>query len=257
MPWVVPGAMLSWTVVLLGFAVMLRDTALVPEMKPIEASLVELPAESAIFGLRGGGAAQGLPGPRSPVPVVTKPVEPVATPAVAAVPPPKVVTPERHVAAVHPRKHLRRTRQPPQEVASKTEALSAAHAEHPETAPSGPEGAANKLASRGPSPGTAGGGGGGGGGGIGDASTGAQAIYAPLPRLPDELRENILNTVAVARFNVAPDGTAAVSLIRPTSNPRLNYILLSTLKQWTFFPAVKDGKAVASVVDIQIPVVVR
>lgn len=254
MPLVVPGAVLSWTVVLLGFAVMLRDTALAPEMKPIEANLIELPAESAIFGLRGGGAAQGLPGPPSPVPVVAKPVEPpkpVATPAVAAVPPPKPV------AAVHPRTHRRRTQHPPEEVASKTEASSAAHAEHPETAPSGPEGAANKLASRGPSPGTAGGGGGGGGGGIGDASTGAQAIYAPLPHLPDELRENILNTVAVARFNVAPDGTAAVSLIRPTSNPRLNYILLSTLKQWTFFPAVKDGKAVASVVDIQIPVVVR
>lgn len=101
------------------------------------------------------------------------------------------------------------------------------------------------------------GGSGEGGGGIGSDTTGARAIYAPKPSIPDDLRENVFQAEAVARFTVAADGTAEVVLEKPTSNPRLNQVLLDTLKEWKFFPAVKGGLAVASTFEIRIPITVR
>jgi len=35
---------------------------------------------------------------------------------------------------------------------------------------------------------------------------------------------------------VATDGTATVELVKPTPNPRLNRLLLDTLKNWQLFP---------------------
>ena len=81
---------------------------------------------------------------------------------------------------------------------------------------------------------------------------GAQAIDKPLPKIPDDLREQAFSVVAVARFRIAADGTATVELATPTPNPRLNRLLLDTLKNWKFFPAMKDGKPVASVQEIRV-----
>jgi protein TonB len=92
--------------------------------------------------------------------------------------------------------------------------------------------------------------------GSGSSSSGARAIYAPMPKIPEELRENPLRTVAIARFEVAADGEATVKLISPTPYPRLNEILIETLKSWRFFPAVVHGKPVASTFEVRIPVVV-
>jgi protein TonB len=78
-------------------------------------------------------------------------------------------------------------------------------------------------------------------------SHGAQALIQPLPIIPDELREEALNEVATARFQIAVDGNAAVELVKPTQNPRLNRLLLDTLKNWKFMPAMKEGKPVTSV----------
>jgi protein TonB len=86
---------------------------------------------------------------------------------------------------------------------------------------------------------------------------GARVIFQPLPKIPDDLREDALHTVAVARFHVAANGTATVELITPTPNPKLNQVLLDTLKTWRFFPAIKDGNPVASLQDLRIPVEVR
>lgn len=94
-------------------------------------------------------------------------------------------------------------------------------------------------------------------GGIGSAVGGARAIYSPMPTLPDYLRQNPLDTVAVARFEVDAAGKPQVTLIQPTSDPRLNYLILAKLREWRFFPAVKDGKPVASVFSVRIPIVVR
>ena len=88
-------------------------------------------------------------------------------------------------------------------------------------------------------------------------SNGAQAIVRPLPQIPEELRQDALSASAVARFHVAVDGTATVELVKPTPNPRINRLLLDTLKNWRFFPATKDGKPVASIEEIVIQVDVK
>lgn len=81
---------------------------------------------------------------------------------------------------------------------------------------------------------------------------GARAIYQPLTKIPDELREEALDAGALVRFRVAPDGSAAVELVRPTSNLLLNRILLETLNTWRFVPAMEDGKPVASIQELRI-----
>lgn len=76
---------------------------------------------------------------------------------------------------------------------------------------------------------------------------GAQALIRPLPVIPDELREEAMNEAATVRFTIAVDGSAAVELVKPTQNPRLNRLLLDTLKTWRFMPAIKDGQPAPSV----------
>jgi protein TonB len=86
---------------------------------------------------------------------------------------------------------------------------------------------------------------------------GARAMFQPLPQVPEELRRGNLDLVAIARFRVAANGTATVELVQPTPNAELNRSLLETLKRWRFFPAMQDGKAVASTIDIRIPISVK
>jgi protein TonB len=112
-------------------------------------------------------------------------------------------------------------------------------------------------------PGEAGGGSGSGNGsgtgpgGIGSDSLGAHAVYAPVPEIPDDLREEAINTVAVAHFRVTYDGQVTVSLVQKTDNPQLNGLVLDTLKQWRFFPATKNGVAIDSEFDLRIPITVQ
>jgi protein TonB len=87
--------------------------------------------------------------------------------------------------------------------------------------------------------------------------TSARAISQPIPQIPDELRQDALSTSAVARFHVAPDGTTTAELVKPTPNPKLNRLLLNTLKNWRFFPAMKDGKPVESTQEIVIKIQVK
>ena len=86
---------------------------------------------------------------------------------------------------------------------------------------------------------------------------GARAIFKPLPELPDALRHRNIEVVAVARFRVDATGSAQVELIEPTSDPDLNRALVESLRRWRFFPAMQDGKPVASNVDIRIPISVK
>jgi protein TonB len=97
----------------------------------------------------------------------------------------------------------------------------------------------------------------GNGAGLGNDASGARAIYAPTPTIPDDLRENVFEAVAIAHFKVSPDGAVEVTLAQPTPNPRLNQILLNTLRQWKFFPAMKDGIAINSEFDVRIPITVE
>jgi protein TonB len=85
----------------------------------------------------------------------------------------------------------------------------------------------------------------------------ARAIYQPKPEIPEAFRHAALELVAVARFHVAANGSAEVELIQPTPEPVLNRAVLDTLKKWKFFPALAEGKPVASSIDIRIPLSVR
>jgi periplasmic protein TonB len=93
--------------------------------------------------------------------------------------------------------------------------------------------------------------------GLGNDTAGALAIYAPLPKIPDDLREEDFESVAVAHFRVLGDGTVTVSLVAPTRNRRLDEILLESLGQWRFYPAKKGGITVDSEFDVRIPISVQ
>ncbi|TDN61436.1 TonB family protein [Paraburkholderia sp. BL10I2N1] len=80
----------------------------------------------------------------------------------------------------------------------------------------------------------------------------ARVLSQPLPVLPDDLREVAYQAVAVARFVVHVDGTFDVELVKPTQNPRLNQILLETLRTWRFFPAMDNGHPVESHRDVRV-----
>lgn len=115
----------------------------------------------------------------------------------------------------------------------------------PPESPSAKAPAANTLSAKAPAANTP------------SATTGARAIIHPAPVIPDELRTEAMAESAVARFRIAADGTVAVELIKPTQNPRLNRLLLETLKKWKFFPEIQEGKPVASTQDIVIKVQVQ
>lgn len=83
-------------------------------------------------------------------------------------------------------------------------------------------------------------------------NTAAHSIAQPLPVLPDDLREQAYQTVATARFMIHADGSADVELVKPTSSPRLNQILLEALHQWRFFPALQNGHPIESQQDIRV-----
>ncbi len=86
---------------------------------------------------------------------------------------------------------------------------------------------------------------------------GARAIYRPMLEIPEELRRHPVNLVAVARFRVGADGGADVQLITVTPSPLLNRALLATLRTWRFFPAMQNGRPIASTIEIKIPLEVR
>jgi len=226
LPWVTLAALSLWILLLAGFSLLLeRAEPPVQELKPLEARIVELPPD--VGGLAGGGAAA--------------PAHP-ATPAKPRVAP-------APVTLVHPRKKVEAPPMPvsPNGTATTSTAQPAA----------GPTGAAEGGATSSGGGSSGGTGNGSGPGGIGSDSIGAHAVYAPVPQIPDDLREDVLQTEAVAHFKVNYDGQVEVNLTTKTSNPRLNKILLDTLQQWRFFPATKNGVAINSEFDLRIPITVQ
>jgi protein TonB len=87
---------------------------------------------------------------------------------------------------------------------------------------------------------------------ITSGATQARVISQPLPVLPDDLREQGYQLMAVAHFKIHADGSVEVELVKPTQNPRLNQILLDTLHRWRFFPATENGHPVESDQDVRV-----
>jgi protein TonB len=89
------------------------------------------------------------------------------------------------------------------------------------------------------------------------ANSAARAIVQPKPQIPEDLRVGAFISAALVRFHIAVDGSAEVELAKPTQEPRLNRILLDTLKKWRFMPAIKSGKPVPSIEEILVKIEVK
>jgi protein TonB len=218
--WIIPLAIAIWAILLSGFSLILMRTKAPPaELQPIEARLIDIP--KAVGGLQGNGGA--------------------THPAAPAIPKAKpIVKP-------HPVAHVKKVAPLPPVIRSPYGTEKSTEAPGVEEKPGAAAGSAAESSESGS----------GSGGGIGTDTVGARAIYAPTPVIPDDLREDVMQTEAVAHFNVSFDGTSEVTLAKPTSSPRLNQVLLEALKQWKFFPAVKNGVAIVSSFDVRIPITVQ
>jgi periplasmic protein TonB len=95
------------------------------------------------------------------------------------------------------------------------------------------------------------------GGGFGSGGNGPQVIYAPVPTIPDDMRDEVVEAVAVARFRVFHDGKVTVSLSEPTEFSQLNEIILETLQQWRFHPARRNGVAIDSDAEVHLRITVQ
>ncbi len=221
LPLLIPAALLTWALLLFGFSVALMQTAAPePELKPMEARIVEIPVGGLQAGPKEEAAKSAPAAPHLPPVVKLKHHAP-----------PKMIVPLAPVPSS------------PEGTMKSSEA--------PASGNERPGGATESGAGEGGS------GGGSALGGIGTDVSGARAIYAPVPVIPDDLREEAFQTEAVASFKVSYEGDVEVTLVKPTTNPRLNQILLDTLRQWKFFPAMHDGVAVDSRFNVRIPVSVQ
>lgn len=223
--WIGPLALVAWALIMAGFARMLSESVAVQPEAPIVARLIELPSPA---GLQGSSA------PHAPAQTQRK-----------AVTAPKPV----HIA--HPRPHrIVKPKSvfvpPPSEFGTEES--------KPAAAPAAASGAPKESASGGPA---SSGGTTGGGGGIGSDNLGAQALYAPPPAIPDDLRDEPYSAVAIAHFSVSYNGAVTVILTTPTENPRLNQVILDALRQWRFAPAKKNGVAISSAFDLKIPITIQ
>jgi outer membrane biosynthesis protein TonB len=89
------------------------------------------------------------------------------------------------------------------------------------------------------------------------ANSGARAIFKPMPQIPDDLRDVVFSSTALARFHIAVDGSVTVELAKPTPNPRFNRMLLNSLNKWRFIPAIKNGKPATSTEEIAVKIEVK
>jgi periplasmic protein TonB len=97
----------------------------------------------------------------------------------------------------------------------------------------------------------------GAGGGFGSGGSGPEPTYAPAPTIPDDMRDEVMEAVAVARFRVSSTGEVVVSLTKPTDYSRLNDVILQTLRTWRFHPASRNGVAIDSDAQIRLLITVQ
>ncbi len=226
--WIAPLAIVIWMILLAAFSLMLKQSVPVPTKEsPLEARLIELPPPAGL---------QGNSSPSAPPASTVKPKAAVKPkPAHIVRPRPKPIAKPKPIVA------------PPPSLFGT--AKKAAPAEAPASAPPAASSAT------GPSSGASAGAGSSAGNlGMGSDNLGAQALFAPTPTIPDDLRDEPYSAVAVAHFTVSYDGMVEVTLTTPTDNPRINESLLDALKQWRFAPAKKNGVAINSAFDLRIPI---
>jgi len=238
LPWTLPTALLIWAVALWAVAYFMESPIQrTVELPPIDAQLIE---QSVAVGTRG--------------------IEPVRP---AAVPKPKPlpqVSPQQ--SSVSPQVSPRTNEQNPadQQAEVTTHTTEAVPAAVPGGAHAMPgKGQATAEGNSSANSGTTAGSNDGVGSPRGNIyeTSGARAIVQPMPEIPDDLREELFNSVALARFNIAVDGSVRVGLAKPTRNPHLNRVLLDSLRKWRFIPAIRNGRPVASTEEIIVKIEVK
>jgi protein TonB len=258
LPAIIGVSLVIWCGVLVAFGLFL-ELSRPPSPEPIEAQLVELP----ISGMTGGGG--GSPGGAqvSPAPKIAK-----------AIPVTKAKPKTPHVARPHPIRKVTDDVLPSHELVktqpiappaapdnTKLNSKPAVNSSPPVGQPNGAVGSGEGGVGNGTGTGTGNGVGAGtgtgGGGGVGSGGNGPEAIYAPAPTIPDDMRDEVLEAVAVARFQVSSDGNFVVSLTKPTDFSRLNRIILETLQTWRFHPASRNGVAIDSDAQIRLLITVQ
>jgi periplasmic protein TonB len=260
LPMVVGVSLVIWLGLLAAFGLVLELARLSPPApQPIEAHLIDLP----VSGLAGGGG--GSPGAAhvAPAPAIAKPI-PVA----------KAKSKTSHVVRPHPVRTVIDDSLPSHELVktqpiappampdnskptSKPEVNSSPPAAQPNGAVGAGEGGVGNGTGTGAGNGVGAGSGTGAGGGFGSGGNGPEAIYAPAPTIPDDMRGEVLEAVAVARFQVSSNGDFVVSLTKPTDFSRLNNIILETLRTWRFHPASRNGIAIDSDAQIRLLITVQ
>jgi len=240
-PLVVVVATLFWCLILVGLGLLLQpDRTNVPHPAPVQAEIVEVPPN----GLAGGGGGSPAAGgnfstpPMSTQPSALKPSRqrPPAARA-STIPRPR----QEPVAAPEPKTtetHISAASVSP---APRGSQLSSAGGDGAAGSGAGGQGGVGKGIGTGVGNGVGPGTGTGSAGGFGSGGTGPTAIYAPAPTIPDDMREDVLEAVAVAHFRVLRDGRVIVSLAKPTDFSRLNDVILDTLREWRFRPALNQG----------------
>jgi periplasmic protein TonB len=260
LPVIIGVSLVIWCGVLVAFGLFLEPARVAPPSpEPIEAQLIDLPRS----GLAGGGG--GSPGAAqvSPAPKVAKTIQ-VA----------KVKPKTRHVTRPHPGRTVTDDALPSHELVKTQPIAPPATPDNskltskPEVNPSPPvaqpngavgsgEGGVGSGTGTGAGNGVGAGSGSGAGGGFGSGGSGPEAIYAPAPTIPDDMRDEVLEAVAVARFRVSSRGDVVVSLTKPTDFSRLNDIILETLRTWRFHPASRNGVAIDSDAQIRLLITVQ
>lgn len=60
-------------------------------------------------------------------------------------------------------------------------------------------------------------------------------LYQPLPEIPLDMRNEAFSAKIIAKFYIEKDGSVSdVELLEISHNPRLNLLLLKSLKKWRF-----------------------
>src|SRR4029453_332125 len=218
LPWLTAAAILLTFVSLMGFLRLLEEPlTVIPIPPPVRVEVMEIPA-----------AIQPAVRPPAPQVVPSRPVSPrQAEPAKPAQEGPRAPTPTDTAPESTPSAEPT----PSPQIETSSSQLARSGPQLPATPPPAAQSAATGVPSAAPP---------------GGGQMGARAIFKPLPEIPDSLRRRSIDLVALARFKVAVDGSAPVELIEPTTDPELNHALLDSLKRWRFFPAMQNGKPVAS-----------
>ena len=77
-------------------------------------------------------------------------------------------------------------------------------------------------------------------------------LFQPLPEIPFDMRSEAFSTKIIAKFYIEKDGSVSdVELLEILHNPRLNLLLLKSLKKWRFEPS---GQSLTQVINVKFAV---